>query len=223
MQGADHEPVQLLLLELVDRDRTRATGVVAPPAPPYLLLSHGEEFEERVRLASEAVARFDLYVELLCLEAVDRVVVEYFDVSVGWVQQQQQQQLEQHEQFEQQQQLELQQLVQRQRKKLKVHEIELGGIAVAVGEYYTSSVVALCVSMCELGAAWLCLVSWMDEHTDVDDGRRASVSLALSAAGHARRILSRRVGVWVVGKRKERSVVGCLGKRKNVFTCTGGS
>ena len=90
MQGADHESVQLLLLKLADRDRTRATGVVAPPAPPYLLLSHGEEFEERVRLASEAaarLARFDLYVELLCLEAVDCVVVEYFDVSVGWVQQ----------------------------------------------------------------------------------------------------------------------------------------
>ena len=69
-----------------------------------LLLSHGEEFEERVRLASEAVARIGSYVELLCLEAVDRVVVEYFDVSVGWVQQQQQQ-LEQYEQFEQQQQL----------------------------------------------------------------------------------------------------------------------
>ena len=86
-------------------------------------------------------------------------------------------------------------------------------MAVAVGEYYTSSVVALCVGMCELGAAWLCRVSWMDEHTDVDDGRRASVSLAWSAAGHARRI-SRRVGVWVVGKRKERSVVGCLGKRR---------
>ncbi len=74
-----------------------------------------------MRLASEAAARFDSYVELLCLEAVDRVVVEYFDVSVGWVQQQQQQ-LEQHEQFEQQQQLELQQLVQRQRKKLKVKQ-----------------------------------------------------------------------------------------------------
>jgi len=87
---------------------------------------------------------------------------------------------------------------------------------VAVGEYYTSSVVALCVGMCERGAAWLCRVSWVDEHTDVDDGRRASVSLALSAAGHARRI-SRRVGVWVVGKRKERSVVGCLGKRKKRF------
>ena len=125
MQGDDHESVQLLLLELVDRDRTRAAGVVAPPAPPYLLLSHREEFEGRVRLASEAAARFDLYVKLLCLEAADRAVVEYFDVSVGWVQQQQpwqQQQLEQHEQFEQQQQqLELQQLVQRQRKKLKVH------------------------------------------------------------------------------------------------------
>ena len=93
MQGADHESVQLLLLErclgLVDRDRTRATGVVAPPAPPYFLLSHGEGFEERVRLASEAVAHIESYVELLCLEAVDRVVVEYFDVSVGWVQQQQ--------------------------------------------------------------------------------------------------------------------------------------
>ena len=48
----------------------------------------------------------------------------------------------------------------------------------AVGEYYTSSVVALCVSMCELGAAWLCRVSWMDEHTDVDDGRRASVGVS---------------------------------------------
>ena len=61
------------------------------------------------------------------MEAVDRVVVvEYFDVSVGWVQQQQKVQLEQHEQFEQQQQqLELlQQLVQRQRKKLKVHHRE---------------------------------------------------------------------------------------------------
>ena len=56
------------------------------------------------------------------MEAVDRVVVEYFDVSVGWVQQQQQQQLEQHEQFKQQQQLELQQLVERQQKKLKLHE-----------------------------------------------------------------------------------------------------
>ena len=66
-------------------------------------------------------SRFDLYVELLCLEAVDRVVVEYFDVSVGWVQQQQQQ-LELHEQFEQQQQLELQQLVQRQQKKLKAYQ-----------------------------------------------------------------------------------------------------
>ena len=94
MQGADHElRVGLLVLDRrlgpVDRKRTpRATSVVAPPAPPILLLSHGEEFEERVRLASEAVARIDLYVELLCLETADRVVVEYFvDVSVGWVQQ----------------------------------------------------------------------------------------------------------------------------------------
>ena len=88
-RGADHEPRALspapLLLErrLVDRDRTRAPGVVASPAPPMLFLSHGEEFEERVRLASEAAARIDLYVELLCLEAVGRVVVEYLDVSVG--------------------------------------------------------------------------------------------------------------------------------------------
>ena len=36
--------------------------------------------------------------------------------------------------------------------------------------------------------------------------------MMLSAAGHARR-LSRRVGVWVVGIRKKRSVVGCLKKR----------
>ena len=61
-----------------------------------------------MRLASEAVARIDAYVELLCLEAADRVVVEYFDVSVGWVQQQQkkleQQQPEQQQQLEQQQQ-----------------------------------------------------------------------------------------------------------------------
>ena len=61
------------------------------------------------------------------MEAVGRVVVKYFDASVGWVRQQQKQ-LEQHEQFEQQQQqlelqqLELQQLVQRQRKKLKTYQ-----------------------------------------------------------------------------------------------------
>ena len=55
------------------------------------------------------------------MEAVGCVVVEYYNVSVGWVQQQPQEQLEQHEQFKQQQQLELQQLVQRQRKKLKVY------------------------------------------------------------------------------------------------------
>ena len=92
MRGADHElRVQLLLLErrLVDRDCTRATGVVAATcAAGSRPLARREEFEEKVRLASEAMARFDLYVELLCLEAVDRVVVEYFDVSVGWVQQQ---------------------------------------------------------------------------------------------------------------------------------------
>ena len=57
-----------------------------------------------MRLASEAVARIDSYVELLCLEAVDRVVVEYFDVSVGWVQQQQQQ-LEQQQQQQRQERL----------------------------------------------------------------------------------------------------------------------
>ena len=78
-------------------------------------------------LASEAAARctlrfIDLYVELLCLEAADRVVVEYFGVSAEWVQQQQQPQLEQHGQFEQQKQLGHQQLVQRQQKKLKVHK-----------------------------------------------------------------------------------------------------
>ena len=38
-------------------------------------------------MASETAARIDSYVELLCLEAAGRVVVEYFDVSVGWVQQ----------------------------------------------------------------------------------------------------------------------------------------
>ena len=62
-----------------------------------------------MRLPSEAAARFDLYIELLCLEAVDRVVVEYFDVSVGWVQQQQQQLELEQQQPEQQQQLEQQQ------------------------------------------------------------------------------------------------------------------
>ena len=93
--------------------RVRATGVVvAPPAPSMLLLSHGEDFEERVGIASETTARIDLYVELLCLEAVDRAVVEYFDVSVGWLQQQQKQ-LEQ-QQPEQQQQLEQQQPEQQQ-------------------------------------------------------------------------------------------------------------
>ena len=70
---------------------------------------------------SEVVARIDSYIELLCLEAVDRAVVEYFDIFVGWVQQQQQQQLEQ-QQPEQQQQLELQQLVQRQRERLNVYQ-----------------------------------------------------------------------------------------------------
>ena len=56
------------------------------------------------------------------MEVVDRVVVEYFDVSVGWVQQQQQQQqLAEQQQPEQQQQLELQKLVQRQRERLNVN------------------------------------------------------------------------------------------------------
>ena len=169
MQGADHESAQLLLLELVDRDRTRATGVVAPPAPPYLLLSHGEEFEERVRLASEAAARFDLYVELLCLEAVDRVVVEYFDVSVGrWVQSSRA-------------------AAAAARAARAVRAVaaaagasaarsaaaketqsarELGGIAAAVGEYYTRSVVAWSC-MCALswmGGALSC-ASWMSTRT----------------------------------------------------------
>ena len=45
----------------------------------------------------------------------------------------------------------------------------------------------------------MCVV---DEHTDVDDGRRLGVSGVERVAGHARRI-SRRVGVWVVGKRKK--------------------
>ena len=75
-----------------------------------------------MRLASEAVARIDLYVELLCLEAVDRVVVEYFDVSVGWVQQQQKQ-LEQ-QQPEQQQQLEQQQQQRRERLRIWVMDEE---------------------------------------------------------------------------------------------------
>ena len=83
-----------------------------------------------MRLAPEAAVRFDLNVELLCLEAVDRAVVEYLGVSVGWVQQQQQQQQKQLEQQQpeqqqpeqQQQQLELRQLVQRQRERLNVHQ-----------------------------------------------------------------------------------------------------
>ena len=67
-------------------------------------------------------SRFDLYVELLCLEAVDRVVVEYFDVSVEWVQQQQQQ-LEQ-QQPEQQKQLEQQQQQRRERLRIWVMDEE---------------------------------------------------------------------------------------------------
>ena len=52
IRGADRKlRVQLLLLGrrlgLADRDRTRATGVVAPPAPPFLLLSHGEDPSSR--------------------------------------------------------------------------------------------------------------------------------------------------------------------------------
>ena len=74
-------------------------------------------------MASEVAARIGLYVEVLCLEAVDRVVVEYFGVSVGWwVQQQQQQKQLEQQQPEQQQQLELQQLAQRQRERLNVHQ-----------------------------------------------------------------------------------------------------
>ena len=117
-----------------------------------------------MRLASEAVARIDSYVELLCLEAVDRAVVEYFDVSVGWVQQQQQ--LEQ-QQPEQQQQLELQQLVQRQRERLNTQcASELGGIAAGVGGYYARypAVVALSC-MCALGSCVSSCVLWMSTRT----------------------------------------------------------
>ena len=98
-----------------------------------------------------------------CFRTASALLAEWQSAPLWVQQQQQQQQLAQHEQFEQQQQLELQQLVQRQRKKLKVHEIELGGIAVAVGEYYTRSVVALSC-MCALGGALSC-VSWMSTRT----------------------------------------------------------
>ena len=123
MRGADHElGVQLLSSCCWSWSAASSIGTaherpafLRPPAPPVLLLSHGEEFEERVRLASEAVARFGLYVELLCLEAADRAVVEYFDVSVGWWVQQQRSSSSSSsstsEQFEQHEQLELQQLV----------------------------------------------------------------------------------------------------------------
>ena len=57
----------------------------------------------------------DSDVELLCLETVDRVVVEYFGVSVGWVQQQQQQLEQQQPEPEQQQQQQLEQQQQQQR------------------------------------------------------------------------------------------------------------
>ena len=73
-------------------------------------------------MASEATARIDLYVEVLYLEAVNLVVVEYFDVSVGWVQQQQHQKQLEQQQPEQQQQLELQQLAQRQRERLNMYQ-----------------------------------------------------------------------------------------------------
>ena len=78
------------------------------------------------------------------MEAVDRVVVEYFDVSVGWVQQQQQKQLEQQQ--PEQQQLGLQQLVQRQRgERPSQCALELGGNAAGVGEYYAGAVALSCM------------------------------------------------------------------------------
>ena len=140
-----------------------------------------------------AVARIDLYVELLCLEAVDRAVVEYFDVSVGWVQQQQQQ-LEQ-QQPEQQQHIELQQLVQRQREQLNVHQNWEESLRVSENIMQDIQGGRCVVVYVRAGVACV-VVCVVDEHTDVDDGRRlvVSVSLTLSAAGHARRI-SRRVGV----------------------------
>ena len=124
------------------------------------LLSHGEEFEEMVRLASEAAARFDLYIELLCLEAADRAVVDYFDVGAAAA-------------------AEAARAARAVRAAAAAARAsaaarsaaaketqsarELGGIAVAVGGYYTSSVVALSC-MCALGGALSC-VSWMSTRT----------------------------------------------------------
>ena len=63
----------------------------------------------------------------------------------------------------------------------------------------------------------VCRTRVVNEHTDVDDGRRLGVSGVERGwpSGHARRI-SRRVGVWVVGKRKKRPVVGTAHDTENL-------
>ena len=85
-------------------------------------------------IASETAARIDLYVELLCLEAADRAVVEYFDVSVGWAQQQQQQ----LEQQQPEQQLEQQQQQQR-RERLRVWVMMKNDASSCSGYLYVNS------------------------------------------------------------------------------------